>query len=134
MKISIPLIASIASPIVAVAVAFGAMQYTKGQDDIILAQMAAKLELIDVPSLTRGLNKLDQINITIINQFANTLDELDDDINELDDDLDEEIDTIMAIISRMDADLGFDFEEIINLRNEVALIKAQLAKLEGIRD
>lgn len=147
MKITANMIGYVASPIIAGAIAFGGFQYTKGQDDLILETMKAKLELIDVsnleamktklalidePRLALALDKLDRINITILDQRIDKLGQIDlADLRELREDLDELDEEIEEELEKINADLGADFQEIVNIRNDINILKEKLEKLES---
>ena len=77
MKITANMVGYVISPLIAGALAFGGSQYTKGQDDLILETMITKLDSIDVPRITLALDKLDRINITILDQRTEKLGQLD---------------------------------------------------------
>lgn len=126
-----PWIGAIASPIIAVAVAFGAMQYTKGQDDLILEAMKTKLALVNVPRINQGLDKLDRINITILDQRIDKLAQIDlRELRELREDIDELDEEFENAIGEINIDLGQDFQEIVRMRSDIDLLKAKLEKIE----
>ena len=101
MKITANIVGYVASPLIAAALAFGGMQYTKGRDDLILETMIAKLDQIELSEL-RGMRE---------------------DIDEMDKEFENEIEEMAELI-------GYNFEDILNLRNDVIRLQEKIGKLD----